>query len=85
MKFICEFVTPNGTYEMPLELAEMLTEERSEDLSEMRAMGFLVHREELDNKPVFQSFTTPMWNGERNGVGILRYESWDVYNAISSD
>lgn len=83
MTFICEFVTPKGTYDMPLELAEMLTEERSEDLSEMRAMGVLVHREELDNKPVFQGFTTPMWDGERNDVGILRYETWGVYDALS--
>lgn len=86
MKYICEFVggMVNGKRSMPLEEAEDLTEKRSEDLSEIRAMGGLVHREELDNKPVFDGFCGPMWDGtRRNGeVAVLRYETWDVYNMM---
>ena len=85
MKLICEFV--GGRYarkRFELEDAEKMTSMRSEDLSDIRAMGGLVHREELDNKPVFEGYCGPMWDGTRFGdtVGVLRYETWDVYNAM---
>ena len=51
----------------------------SEDLSEERAKGLLVHREELDNQPKFEGFYGPMWNGE----GCLRYETQKAYDLYS--
>lgn len=84
--YICEFVGGrfNGK-RIPLEVAEQMTDRRSEDLSEVRAFGGLVYRAELDNKPEFEGYCGPMWDGTRNGgsVAVLRYESWDVYNMIS--
>lgn len=84
MKFVCDFVggALNGT--ISLEEAEKMTSKRSEDLSEIRARGGLVHREELDNKPVFDGYAGPMWDGVRKGnVAVLRYETWDVYDMMS--
>ena len=50
----------------------------TEDLSETRKKGGLVHREELDNQPIFEGFCSPMWEN-----GKLRYESYAVYNMLS--
>lgn len=84
MKMICEFVGGawNGRT-MPLEEAEKLTDRRTEDLSAERARGAWVHREELDNKPVFDGYLTPMWNGVRAGCAVLRYETQEVYDMLS--
>ena len=112
MKLICEFV--GGHYDrtpMTLEIAEMVTTRRSHDYSAARQRGALVPRAELDNKPVFDGYLGPMWDGiryqingkvyhgfeverkpelrlqvEREGikpVGVLRYETQEVYNALS--
>lgn len=84
MEYICEFVTMKGTYEIPLELAELLTDARSKDWARDRNIGALVPRKELDCRPVFKGFTTPMWNGiSDDGKAILRYESWEVYDMLS--
>ena len=89
MKFICQFVGGPLAGEMPLEKAETMTDKRSADLSEIRRRGGLVHREELDNKPEFKGYAGPMWNGERRDgitgerIGILRYETWEVYDMLS--
>ena len=88
MKFYCEFIGGERSgLRIPVEEAERLTEKRSEDLSAIRARGGLVHREELDNRPVFDGYCGPMWDGERRWGGeacaVLRYESWDVYEIMS--
>lgn len=84
MKMICQFVggRMNGMT-IPLELAEQMTDKRSEDLSEARARGAWVHREELDNKPKFDGYLGPMWNGTRGECGVLRYETQEVYDMLS--
>ena len=50
----------------------------TEDLTPLRASGALVHRAELDNQPKLENLCGPMWDG-----GMLRYESWDVYDLLS--
>lgn len=50
----------------------------SEDLSEARARGALVHRAELDNQPKVDGYCGPMWDGD-----CLRYETWEVYDMLS--
>lgn len=47
-------------------------------MSKEREQGRLVHREELDNKPEYENFAGPMWDGDG-----LRYETWDVYDMLS--
>lgn len=47
----------------------------TEDLTEVRKMGDLVHREELDNQPIFKGYLGPMWDGDG-----LRYETQEVYD-----
>lgn len=84
MKFVCEFVGGPMAGQIDLEEAEKLTDKRSEDLSAYRAMGRLVHRAELDNRPEFDGYAGPMWDGERpGGIAVLRYETWDVYDMLS--
>lgn len=70
---------------MSLEEAERLTNKRTEDLSAERARGELVRRKELDNKPRFDGYTPPMWDGTRNDgeYAVLRYETWEVYDMLS--
>lgn len=85
MKFVCEFVGGPMAGQMPLEEAEALTEERNGDLSVLRAMGRLVRRVELDNRPVFDGYVGPMWDGTRpGGIAVLRYETQEVYNMLSN-
>lgn len=48
------------------------------DLSELRAQGRCVHRAELDNKPKYEGFLGPMWDG-----GDFRYETQEVYDLLS--
>ena len=50
----------------------------TEDLTELRNQGRLVHRAELDNQPMFEHWCGPMWDG-----GELRYETWEVYDMLS--
>ena len=84
MKFICEFIGGPLAGTMPLEKSETLTAERSEDLSAIRKRGGLVHRAELDNRPVFKGYCGPMWDGTRgNDIAVLRYETWEVYDLLS--
>lgn len=87
MTYVCEFV--GGRFSgrnIPLEVAEQMTEKRSEDLSEIRARGGWVHRAELDNKPEFDGYIGPMWDGTRRGgsVAVLRYETQEVYDILSA-
>lgn len=53
--------------------------ELTEDLTEQRARGSLVHRAELDNQPVLNGLCGPMWDGDK-----LRYETWEVYDLMSN-
>lgn len=48
------------------------------DLSKERALGYLVHREELDNRPKYEGFLGPMWDG-----GDFRYETEEIYDLLS--
>lgn len=48
------------------------------DLSFQRAMGYCVHREELDNRPHYEGFVGPMWDG-----GDFRYETSEIYDLLS--
>ena len=84
MKLICRFYggTMHGL-SLPLEVAERMTERRSEDLSDVRARGGLVHRAELDNRPEFDEYLGPMWDGMDGDCGVLRYETQDIYDMLS--
>lgn len=84
IKFICDFIGGPLAGTMPLEQAEAMTGRRSADLSEIRKRGGLVHREELDNKPEFDGYCGPMWDGTRgSNIAVLRYETWEVYDMLS--
>ena len=50
----------------------------TDDLSDLRAQGRIVHRAELDNQPCFEGYLSPMWDGDG-----LRYETQEVYNMLS--
>ena len=86
MTFVCEFVGGPLNGCMSIEEAEKLTTKRSKDWSEDRKRGCLVPRAELDNRPEFDGYAGPMWNGMENGgtVGVLRYETWKVYELLST-
>ena len=42
-------------------------------------------REELKNQLQFKGYLGPMWNGVRDGKGVIRYETQEVYNALSEE
>ena len=65
-----------GTYEV--EDLWKFANGKSEDLSELRDRGCCVHRAELDNQPMLEGYCGPMWDGD-----ALRYETWDIYEALS--
>jgi len=48
----------------------------SEDLSEIRNRGGLVHRKELDNEFQFAGYLGPMWDGTRYLVNGELKSSW---------
>ena len=58
----------------------------TDDLSEYRKKGALVHRQELDNRPIYSGYLGPMFNGytTENGEKILnlRYETQQAYNEL---
>ena len=55
----------NGTVTTTEEIkAKYWNGKLTEDLSEVRARGGLVHREELDNQPMVDGYLSPMWDGE---------------------
>ena len=82
MKLVCEFV--GGIYSrtpMTLEIAEKICTGRSRDWSEERSQGALVPRAELDNKPTFDGYLGPMWDGLRYEVDGKTYYAHDLnYN-----
>lgn len=58
----------------------------TEDYSNARKCGALVHRQELDNRPIYSGYLGPMFNGytTENGEKILnlRYETQQAYNEL---
>lgn len=40
-------------------------------------------REELQHQPILKSYLGPMYNGEKDGKPVIRYETQEVYNALS--
>ena len=58
----------------------------TDDLSEDRKKGALVHRQELDSRPLYAGYLGPMFNGytTENGEKILnlRYETQQAYNEL---
>ncbi len=88
MKYAFEFVGGplNGVRSLNNVIA--FSTGKSEDLSAIRKVNrYAVHRVELDNQPTFDGYCGPMWGGERDINGehyaVLRYETWDVYDALS--
>lgn len=41
-------------------------------------------RAELQNAPIIDGLLGPMYDGERNGAAVIRYESQDVYDTLSN-
>ena len=84
IKMVCEFVGGPMAGQITLAQAEKLTEARSNDWSKERALGHCVPKAELDDRPKFEGYAGPMWDGvRRGGIAILRYETWDVYDMLS--
>lgn len=50
----------------------------TQDYSQVRGKGFVGQRKELDRQPKIPGYLGPMWDG-----GRLRYETSDVYRALS--
>lgn len=47
----------------------------TEDMTELREKGVLVHRAELDNQPKVNSYCGPMWGGIRYEInGKFKYD-----------
>ena len=40
-------------------------------------------RPELRGLPTYSELAGPMWNGSKDGVACIRYETWPVYRAMS--
>lgn len=64
------------TREEALETVPVIGE--TENLTEVRAKGGIVHRKELDCQPIFDGYLGPMW-----GEDCLWYETPEVYRAMS--
>lgn len=79
MKLVCEFVGGrlNGI-SVEETVAGLFTTKRSRDWSEERAQGDLVPRAELDNKPKFDGYLGPMWDGLRYEVDGRTYYDHDL-------
>lgn len=61
-----------------LELLTQWTGSYSKSYEYEKAHGILCPRSELWNKPKISGYLGPMWDGDR-----LRYETQEVYNALS--
>ncbi len=48
------------------------------DPNTIRDDGTMVQRIELHNQPKFAGLCGPMWDGDK-----VRYETWEVYDALS--
>jgi hypothetical protein len=73
-----------GTYTREeAEKLPILEPELSPDDSEIRNNGGFTHRKELDNQLQFKGYLGPMWNGTKDGKGVIRYETQEVYDRLS--
>lgn len=79
VRLVCQFVggERNGQV-IDLAEAECLTDRRSTDWSAARAVGALVPRAELDNRPKFKAYVGPMWDGIRYEVDGRLKSDWEV-------
>jgi hypothetical protein len=50
----------------------------SENMSEFRNKGAVVHRPELDDAPMVKGYLSPQWDDE----GLLRYQTQDAYDVM---
>lgn len=55
----------------------------TDDQSDIRANGGFTSREELDNQPKLDGYVGPMMDGWRNHKMVLRYETQEIYDALS--
>ena len=73
-----------GTYtreeaeKLPIKEPELTADE-----DDIRNNGGFTHRKELDNQLQFKGYLGPMWNGTKDGKGVIRYETQQVYNQLS--
>ena len=68
----------NGKYNRKYVIEHFHSGRYTQDCSTVREKGFICQRKELDRQPVINGYLGPMWDG-----GQLRYESFDVYRALS--
>ena len=94
MKYVCEFVGAEGRFnqgkgvvrvDRDYAIKNMNPKGYTEDLTEYRNRGALVHRQELDNQLKFDGYAGPMWDGTRvdDSIAVLRYETWETYEMLS--
>ena len=55
----------------------------TENMEEQREKGVITHRKELDNQPIVKEYLGPMFEKIDYGEIYLRYETQEVYDAIS--
>lgn len=55
----------------------------TENMEEQREKGVITHRKELDNQPIVKEYLGPMFEKIDYGEIYLRYETQEVYVAIS--
>lgn len=84
LEFIYELVGGDceGTYE-DVEDLPCFSGKYTEDQSDIRARGGFTSRPELDNKPILNGYVGPMMNGYKDHKMVLRYETQEVYDALS--
>lgn len=94
---IDEIVTINGNVEFIYELAggeyagtydeveslPCFSGKYTSDQSDIRDKGGFTSKKELDNKPILNGYVGPMMNGWKNHKMVLRYETQEVYDALS--
>ncbi|MFJ8528608.1 hypothetical protein [Bacillus sp. NPDC094106] len=80
MKFIYEVIsdTKSGMKREEFHSVDEIT-------SKYTLNGFKEHamKQELQGQPRFFGLLGPMYNGVKNGVPVIRYETQVVYNALS--
>lgn len=68
----------NGVYTRKDIMERFHNGKYTKDLSKLRKMGFICHREELDRQPLINGYLGPMWDGNK-----LRYESSQMNRILS--
>ena len=88
MRLIIEFVSLSGNQSFNSFVNVPYTVKGyTDDLSEDRKKGALVHRQELDSRPIYAGYLGPMFDGYtiENGEKVLhlRYETQQAYNELN--